>query len=208
MTTWVKICGMTNVEDALEAASLGVDALGFIFAPSPRRVEPSAAREMIRQLPPSVLKVGVFVNEALAEVLRLVDYCGLHMVQFHGQETSDYCRQMPMPVIKALRMKSRESLRAMEEYAFASILLDAWSPHRAGGTGESFCWQWVREAGPQRNFILSGGLNPGNVFRAICQVRPSGVDVCSGVERRPGKKEKEKMREFIKEVQKADASTR
>jgi len=208
MTTWVKICGMTNVEDALEAASLGVDALGFIFAPSPRRVEPSAAREIIRRLPPGILKVGVFVNEALEEVRRLVDYCGLHMVQFHGQEPPAYCRQMPLPVIKALRVKSRESLQEMEQYAFASILLDAWDPQKAGGTGEPFCWQWVLEACPKRNFILSGGLNPENVYRAIRQVRPSGVDVCSGVEKTPGKKEKAKMHEFIKEVQKADASTR
>ncbi len=208
MTTWVKICGMTNVEDALEAASLGVDALGFIFAPSPRRIDPSAAREIIRRLPPEVLKVGVFVNEALEEVRRLVDYCGLHMLQFHGQESPDYCRELPMPVIKAVRVRSRESLREMGRYAFASILLDAWDPLKAGGTGEPFCWQWVVEACSERNFILSGGLNPENVYRAIRLVRPSGVDVCSGVERTPGKKEKAKMQEFIKEVQKADASTR
>jgi phosphoribosylanthranilate isomerase len=208
MTTWVKTCCMTNVEDALEAASLGVDALGFVFAPSPRRVEPPAAKEIIRRLPPGVLKVGVFVNEAPEEVRRVIDYCGLNMVQFHGEESPAYCRQMPVPVIKTLRVRSRESLQEMERYAFATILLDAWDPQKAGGTGEPFCWQWVLEARPKRNFILSGGLSPGNVFRAIRQLRPSGVDVCSGVERTPGKKEKAKMHEFIKEVQKADASTR
>ncbi len=207
MTTWVKICGMTNVEDALEAASWGADALGFIFAPSPRRVDPSAARDIIHRLPPAVLKVGVFVNEALREVRRLVDYCGLNMVQFHGQETPEYCRQVSLPVIKAVRVKSRESLQEMELYPFASILLDAWNPQKAGGTGKPFCWDLALEAGPTRNFILSGGLNPDNVYEAIQKVRPRGVDVCSGVEKVPGKKESAKVRAFLKEVQKADAST-
>jgi phosphoribosylanthranilate isomerase len=208
MTTWVKICGMTNLEDALEAASLGAHALGFIFAPSPRRVEPGAAREIIRRLPPSVLKVGVFVDESLPEVRRLADYCGLSMVQFHGQETPAYCRQMPLPVIKAVRIKNMESLQEMEQYPFASILLDTWSPHKSGGTGEPFSWELALEAGKKGNFILSGGLNPNNVYRAIRELRPRGVDVCSGVEMKPGKKESAKMHEFIKEVQKADASTR
>jgi phosphoribosylanthranilate isomerase len=208
MTTWIKICGMTNVEDAMEASSLGVDALGFIFAPSPRRVEPSAAREMIRRLPASGLKVGVFVNEALPEVQRIVDYCGLNMVQFHGQETPEYCRQVPLPVIKAVRVKNMESLQEMEQYPLASILLDAWSPQKAGGTGKPFCWELALEACHMRNFILSGGLNPSNVYQAIQKVRPSGVDVCSGVEKTPGKKDGAKMREFIKEVRKADATTR
>lgn len=208
MITWIKICGMTNAEDAMVAASLGVDALGFIFAPSPRRVEPSAAREMIRRLPASVLKVGVFVNEALPEVQRIVAYCGLNMVQFHGQETPEYCRQIPLPVIKAVRVKNMESLQEMEQYPLASILLDAWSPQKAGGTGKPFCWELALEACKKRNFILSGGLNPNNVYQAIRKVRPSGVDVCSGVEKTPGKKESTKMCEFIKEVQKADASTR
>ena len=207
MTTWIKICGMTNVEDAMEAASLGVDAMGFIFAPSPRRVEASGVREMIRHLPPSVLKVGVFVNEALPEVQRIVDYCGLNMVQFHGQETPEYCRQVPLPVIRAVRVKNSESLQEMERYPFASILLDAWSPQKAGGTGKPFCWELALEACPKRNFILSGGLNPMNVYQAIRKVRPSGVDVCSGVEKTAGKKDGARMREFIKEVQKADAST-
>ncbi len=205
--TWIKICGITNVQDALEAASLGVDALGFIFAPSPRRIEPYAAREIIGRLPPSVLKVGVFVNDELPEVQRIADYCGLNMVQFHGQETPEYCRQISLPVIKAVRVKSMESLQELEQYPFASILLDAWSSQQAGGTGKPFCWELALEACKKRNFILSGGLNPNNVYQAIRKVRPSGVDVCSGVEKTPGEKDGNKMKEFIKEVRRADGST-
>ncbi len=206
--TWIKICGITNVQDALEAASLGVDALGFIFAPSPRRIEPSAAREIIGCLPPSVLKVGVFVNDELPEVQRIADYCGLNTVQFHGQETPEYCRQVSLPVIKAVRVKNLESLQEMEKYPFASILLDAWSPDQAGGTGKPFGWEMALEARQKRNFILSGGLNPMNVYQAIQMLKPIGVDVCSGVEKTPGEKDGNKMKEFIKEVRRADGSTR
>jgi phosphoribosylanthranilate isomerase len=206
--TWIKICGITNVQDALEAASLGVDALGFIFAPSPRRIEPSAAREIIGCLPPSVLKVGVFVNDELPEVRCIVDYCGLNMVQFHGQETPEYCRQVSLPVIKAVRVKNLESLQEMEKYPFASILLDAWSPDQAGGTGKPFGWEMALEALQKRNFILSGGLNPMNVYQAVQRLKPVGVDVCSGVEQIPGKKDLWKMIDFVKEVRRADGSTR
>lgn len=205
--TWIKICGITNIQDALEAASLGVDALGFIFAPSPRRVEPFVAREIIGHLPESVLKVGVFVNEDLAEVLRIANYCGLDMIQLHGQETPEYCLKVALPVIKAIRVKDNESLKEMEKYPFASILLDAWSPEQAGGTGKTFHWEMAVEARKKINFILSGGLNPGNVRQAVRILRPLGVDVCSGVERSAGKKDLFKMTDFVKEVKKTDEST-
>ena len=206
--TWIKICGITNLQDALQAATLGVDALGFIFAPSLRRIDPSGAREIIRSLPPSVFKIGVFVNEELPEVRRIADYCGLNKVQFHGQETPEYCRQVSLPVIKAVRVKNLESLQEMAKYPFASILLDAWSSDQAGSTGKPFGWEMALEARQKRNFILSGGLNSMNVYRAIEKLRPVGVDVCSGVEQIPRKKDLWKMIDFVKEVRRADGSTR
>ena len=206
--TWIKICGITNLEDALDAVSLGIDALGFIFAPSPRRVDPLRVREMVCQLSPSIWKVGVFVNEELKTVRRIAEDCGLSALQFHGQESPEYCHQVHLPVIKAIGVRDADSLKEMERYPFASVLLDAWSAGRAGGTGKTFCWEMAREARQQRNFILSGGLNPQNVFPAIRELRPHGVDVCSGVEKILGKKDRGKMTEFVKEVKKAYESTR
>jgi len=206
--TWIKICGITNLKDALDAHALGVNALGFIFAPSPRRVEPDVAPKIIRAIPKNLLKVGVFMNEELEEVLRVADYCGLDILQFHGQEPPEYCRQVSIPVIKAIVVKEAESLREIERYAFASILLDACGPGQAGGTGRTFSWELALEARKKRNFILSGGLNPQNVYRAIQMLRPMGVDVCSGVEKVPGVKDRGKMMEFVKEVRKADETAR
>jgi phosphoribosylanthranilate isomerase len=206
--TFIKICGITNIDDALEAVSLGADALGFIFAPSPRRVRDSAAREIIRHLPLSAWKVGVFVNEELKQVQRIAADCGLDAVQLHGQEPPEYCRQIPLWVIKAIGVKGPGSLKEMERYSYTSILLDAPGTDRAGGMGKTFCWEIALEARKERNFILSGGLNPVNVCRAVQKVRPIGVDVCSGVEKVPGKKDRAKMIEFVKEVKRADESTR
>jgi len=206
--TWIKICGITNLEDALNAVSLGVDALGFIFAASPRRVDPLRVQEMVRHLSPSIWKVGVFVNEELKKVRQIAEDCGLNTLQFHGQEPPEYCHRVHLPVIKAIGVKDANSLKEMGRYPFASILLDAWSADRAGGTGKTFSWDMAREARQQRNFILSGGLNPQNVFTAVRDLRPQGVDVCSGVEKILGKKDRGKMAEFVKEVKKADESTR
>lgn len=205
--TLIKICGITNIDDAMEAASLGVDALGFILAPSPRRIHDSAAREIVRSLPFSVWKVGVFVNEELKQMRRIAEDCGLDAVQLHGQEPPEYCRQIPLWVIKAIGVKDVGSLKEMERYTCASILLDAPGTDRAGGTGKAFCWEIALEARKKRNFILSGGLNPMNVYQAIEKLRPIGVDVCSGVEKSPGKKDRSRMIEFVKEVRKADEST-
>ncbi len=201
--TWIKICGITNLEDALDAAGLGVNALGFIFAPSPRRIEPSAAREIIARLPPRLEKVGVFVDEDPGELLRVAAFCGLTAVQLHGREDPDYSRRISLRVIKAIRVKSPESLDDLDKYPTASILLDAWRPDRAGGTGEPFPWEWAGKI-RGREFILSGGLHPGNVYEAIRLLRPAGVDVSSGVEIFPGKKDLSKMIEFLKEVKRTD----
>jgi len=206
--TYIKICGITNLQDARQAAALGVDALGFIFAPSPRKIEPSVAQEIISGLPLSIEKVGVFVNEDIREVKRIADLCGLDALQFHGQETPEYCRQVSLRVIKAIRVRDSQSIEVIQAYPFAAALLDTYSPGRAGGTGETFNWEWAREARRKVNFILSGGLDPGNVRRAIHLLHPAGVDVCSGVEKAPGRKDLFKMMEFVKEVRRADETTR
>jgi phosphoribosylanthranilate isomerase len=206
--TLIKICGMTNIDDALGAVALGVDALGFIFAPSPRRINDKAARDIVRHLSFSIWKVGVFVNEELANVRRIAENCGLDAVQLHGQEPPEYCRQIPLWIVKAIGVTDVKSLKEMERYSCASILLDAPGTDRAGGTGKTFSWEIALEARKKRNFILSGGLNPMNVYAAVQKVRPFGVDVCSGVEKIRGKKDRSKMTEFVKEVRRADESTR
>jgi phosphoribosylanthranilate isomerase len=206
--TWIKICGITNIEDGLRAASLGVDALGFVFATSPRRVEPDVARKIIRAIPTPPLKVGVFVNEDLDEVLRLIDYCGLKVLQFHGEEPSEYCQAFSLPIIKALRIKDLESLKDMERYPETILLLDTYSPVQAGGTGNPFSWEIALKAKEKQNFILSGGLTQENIGEAISKVRPWGIDVSSGVEMVPGRKDHLKMNDFVKEVRRADEKTR
>jgi phosphoribosylanthranilate isomerase len=206
--TFIKICGITNIDDAMEAASLGVDALGFILAPSPRRIHDAAAREIVHHLPFSVWKVGVFVNEELKQMRRIAEDCGLDAVQLHGQEPPEYCRQIPLWVIKAISVRDIRSLEEMERYSCASVLLDTPGTDRAGGSGKTFCWEIALEARKKRNFILSGGLNPVNVYTAIQKLRPIGVDVCSGVEKFPGKKDRPQMIEFVKEVRRADESAR
>ncbi len=204
--TWIKICGITNIEDALEAYSMGVDALGFVFAPSPRRIEPVVARDIIRHLPERVLKVGIFVDQDLPEVERIAVECALSAVQLHGNESPEYCRELSLPVIKAIRVIGFESLKEMEKYREATLLLDTFSSLRRGGTGVAFPWAIAERARESRAFILSGGLNPKNVGRAIRMVRPFGVDVSSGVESNPGKKDLSKMAEFIREVKEANAA--
>jgi phosphoribosylanthranilate isomerase len=206
--TWVKICGMTNMEDSLRAASLGVDALGFIFAPSPRRIEPALAKKIILALPKTLLRVGVFVNEEEKEIQRVAKYCGLNALQLHGEESPEYCQRFFHPVFKAIPIRDFESLKVMEKYEDVSILLDTYSPVQAGGTGSPFSWEIALKAKEKRDFILSGGLNPGNVGRAIKKLRPWGVDVCSGVEMIPGKKDLLKMTDFVREVRKADGEAR
>ncbi|MBM4351121.1 MAG: phosphoribosylanthranilate isomerase [Deltaproteobacteria bacterium] len=195
--TWIKICGITNIEDARQAASIGVDALGFIFAPSLRRVEPEVVKKIILALPKTLLKVGVFVGEESKEVLRIAEYCSLNALQFHGNESPEYCRKFVYPIFKAIHVKDLESLKDMEKYRDVYIILDTYSPSQAGGTGISFPWEIALKAKEKRNFILSGGLTPSNVGEAIKTIKPWGVDVCSGVEVTPGKKDLLKMKEFI-----------
>jgi phosphoribosylanthranilate isomerase len=205
--TWIKICGITNLEDALKAASLGIDALGFIFAPSPRKVEPATVREIIQSLPTAVLKVGVFLNHFISDVEEIAVYCNLSSLQFHGEESPDYCQKFSQQVIKTIHIRGVESLKDMAKYPNVSILLDTYSPTQGGGTGTPFPWEIALKAKEERDFILSGGLNPLNVGEAVKKIRPMGVDVCSGVETVPGKKDPAKLFEFVKEVRKTDEHT-
>lgn len=199
MSVIVKICGITNLPDALAAVENGADALGFVFhGPSPRAVSQPAAAAIIRQLPPAVVKVGVFVNASKDFVLRAVTECGLNLLQFHGDEPPEYCLQFGIMSMKAFRIRNAESLRPLPAYRTDAWLLDACAPGKPGGTGETFNWDLAVEAGKLgRPIFLAGGLTPENVAAAIIQVRPYAVDVSSGVESAPGKKDHAKLKAFI-----------
>lgn len=195
----VKICGITTLEDARTAIDAGADALGFVFFPrSPRHIFPEQAAAIIRHLPPFVQTVGLFVNEEAATVNETADHCGLDLVQLHGDETPDYCAGVRRRVIKALRIREITCLEPMQQYRVSGFLLDAWSPDAYGGTGRTFNWEVAACAAQANRVILAGGLTPANVAEAIRQVRPYGVDVSSGVESAPGRKDAAKVREFIR----------
>ena len=199
----VKVCGITNLADAQKALEFGADALGFNFYPlSPRCITPEAAGHIIQQLPETASKVAVFVNELkprVHEVIvrgRLAD--GRHAydcLQFHGEENEDYCRGWSMKVIKAFRLKKKQSLEGMALFPADFYLLDSWS-FGYGGSGTVFPWDWLEGINTER-IILSGGLSVVNVVEAIRRVHPYGVDVCSGVEASPGVKDHVKLKEFI-----------
>jgi len=199
----IKICGITNVEDGLAAAAAGVDALGFVFHPaSPRYVTPGRAKEIIGTLPPAVCTVGVFVNLAAAEVLQIAEICGLDFIQLHGAETQEYWRHLPREkVIKALSVRSEGELAAMADYPARAFLVDAHDPVRFGGTGKTCDWNLARKAAARHPIILAGGLNGENIHSALEAVRPLAVDISSGVEAAPGKKDHEKIRSVIASVQ-------
>ena len=197
----VKICGITNLEDALLAAELGADALGFIFyAKSPRHVAPETARAIIAQLPPFVAAVGVFVDEAAAVVQELAGRVGLDWVQLHGQESPEYCRNLGRKVIKGFRIQDEDSLRRLADYqgAAQALLLDTYKKGQVGGTGEIFDWHLARKAKKYGRIILAGGLTPENVAQAIATAGPAAVDAASGTEAAPGKKDPAKLRAFFK----------
>lgn len=200
--TWVKICGITNLEDAKKAVELGADALGFVFyEKSPRKMAKEKAKEIIDSLPKEVVKVGLFVDELEEKVSEITSYCNFDILQFHGDETPDYCKKFPQKIIKAFRIKDKESLVNIPKYEVDYYLLDAYSKAMPGGTGRTFNWDLAREAKKfSRPIILSGGLNPKNIVEALKKVSPFGVDVSSGVETSPGKKDLKKLKEFITKV--------
>lgn len=201
--TKIKVCGITNLADAEKALEFGADALGFNFyPPSPRCITPEAARVILQQLPKESCNVAVFVNELKQKVCEILAhgklangwqaYSGL---QFHGEESADYCRGWSMKIIKAFRLREKQSLEGMEIFPADFYLLDSWSSGY-GGSGAVFPWEWLEGRQADR-LILSGGLSLGNVVEAIRRVHPYGVDVCSGVEARPGVKDHAKLKEFI-----------
>lgn len=198
--TRVKICGITSQEDALTAVEAGADALGFVFfKESPRHIFPEQAARIIEQLPPFVQVVGLFVNEEAGMVNEVADLCRLDLVQLHGDEPAAYCGQIRRRVLKAFRVRSLTCLDPIRDYPVAGYLLDTYSPSFYGGTGLSFNWEIAAEAVKRhQRIILAGGLTPDNVAEAIRQVRPWAVDVSSGVERAPGIKDHQKLREFIR----------
>lgn len=198
----VKICGITNIEDAKSAMSSGADALGFVFAPSPRRITDIAAGEIIGELPLSLLSVGVFVNEQLPRVKEIIKRCNLSAVQFHGEESPDYCAHFEkVKVIKAFRVKNSDSLKYLSDYEVDAFLLDTYVQREAGGTGTNFNWNLASSLKDcPKLIILSGGLSPENVTEAIKIVKPYAVDVSTGVESRPGKKDPKLVEEFIRKA--------
>ncbi|RKO66844.1 phosphoribosylanthranilate isomerase [Desulfofundulus salinus] len=195
----VKICGITDISSALAAAEAGADALGFVFAPSPRRITPSQACRICRELPPFITRVGVFVDAPLEEVRAVAEYCGLDAIQLHGSESPDYCRALGRRVIKAFRVGDEIDPVELSRYPADAILLDTFVAGQKGGTGQPFDWQLAAGLKLSRPLILAGGLTPENVGRAVAIVQPYGVDVSSGVEKdgQPGKKDPDKIRRFI-----------
>lgn len=197
MSVKIKICGITNIEDALFAANCGANALGFIFfKDSPRFIDAPSAKEIISHLPPFLTTVGVFVNEEPEEIRKIMKYVGLDVVQLHGGEPPETCKVWSR-VIKAFRINTFDDLTALSRYKSSAYLLDTYSPDQYGGTGKTFNWDIAVEAKRYGPIILSGGLNIENVELAIQWVKPYAVDVCSGIEQSKGKKDHVKMRDFI-----------
>ncbi len=205
--TWIKICGITNSADALLASGAGADALGFVFADSPRKVNPELAKKIILSLPPFLAKVGVFVNEKLDRVKEIYEHCGLDFVQLHGEEDQGYVKSLSLPTIKAFRVRDCQILDKIQKFRVGYFLLDAYDPVRPGGTGRSFDWDIAERANGLGKLILSGGLTLSNVKEALETVRPCGVDVSSGVEIKPGVKDPVKVERFIHEVREWDSQT-
>ena len=207
----VKICGITASEDALNAVKLGAGALGFIFAPSPRQILPEKARKIIHAIPPFVKTVGVFVNTEAAAIRAHINYCGLDLVQLHGDEPPDFCHELMPCVVKAVRIKDASSLQQCTAYQanVRALLLDTYAEDKVGGTGKTFDWKLaikIKELGIP--VILSGGLGPSNIDEAINTVMPYAVDVNSGVEERPGKKSYALMKELMEKVKKMNIEHR
>ncbi len=200
----VKICGITNAQDALWAANLGADFIGLNFySQSPRKVSVKHAKELVAQFPPFVTAVGIFVDEPFESIAKIIKSVPLKMVQLHGNESADYCRgvkALGVKVIKSLRLQKplEAADAALYENDVDYLLFDTYSSDSAGGTGESFNWDWLLSTPSlTKSWFLAGGLNPGNVLEAIQKTHPPLVDVCSGVEKSPTRKDYDAMRAFI-----------
>jgi phosphoribosylanthranilate isomerase len=199
----IKICGITNLEDALDAVKLGADALGFVFyKKSPRYICEDKAIQIIYHLPKKIKKAGVFVNEKKENIKKIAEFLKLDMLQFHGNESKDFCRHFKgYKIIKAIRIKNKNSLKDIDKYPVWAVLFDRYQPGIFGGTGKKFNWDLIKDVKLKDKVIfLSGGLNKNNVRTAIRMVKPDWVDASSSLEKSPGKKSYQKMKEFIKEV--------
>jgi phosphoribosylanthranilate isomerase len=206
MSTRVKICGITNLADAQAAVKAGADALGFIFyEKSQRCMTVPAVAKISKRLPPFVLRVGVFVNAPEELVTRAIGECGLGLLQFHGDEPPEFCMRFGLMSMKAFRIRDAESLKELPKFSTEAWLLDAYSAENLGGTGEKFNWDLAVEAQKfGKPVFLAGGLTPENVAAAVRKVQPFGVDVSSGVESSPGKKDHARVRAFIANVRQAE----
>ncbi|MHC4642544.1 MAG: phosphoribosylanthranilate isomerase [Planctomycetota bacterium] len=197
----VKICGITNYEDAAAALDIGADLLGFNFYPkSPRFVPPEKARQIISKLPGFVDIAGVFVNESIERIHEIQNICQLDWVQLHGDEDSEFCKQFlshNVKVLKAIRVKDQEDIKMAEDYFTDAILLDAFDPDKYGGTGLSFDWNIIGHIG--KRVFLAGGISPDNAAEAA-ELGVYGIDVCSGIEAEPGKKDHKKMKKLFDNI--------
>ena len=207
--TQVKICGITNKEDALCAAGCGAAALGFIFyPPSPRYIKPVDARKIISVLSDELVKVGVFVNEKSEEIKRVMKYCALDMIQLHGDESPEFCRAFPASrVIKAVELKNDDDLNRALDYDVAALLVDSRHAGLYGGTGKKANWKLACRTKNKKPLILSGGLNEGNIAEALQMVAPAALDINSGIESEPGKKDHAKLARIFNIIQAADIAS-
>jgi phosphoribosylanthranilate isomerase len=213
MRTWIKICGTTCVEDALQSIAAGADALGFIFAPSKRRVTPDQAREIITQLPENIERIGVFMNSAAMEIASVVSQVALTGIQMHGEEFAPEVyaylpkdRRDSMRKIKTIAVQGGLVFGKFDFFVAAPAMVDAWLLDPGAGSGKTFNWLAAREqlAQQERKFIVAGGLTPENVGQAVSVLKPWGVDVVSGVESEPGRKDPEKLKAFVAAVREAE----
>ncbi|MFA5164415.1 MAG: phosphoribosylanthranilate isomerase [Candidatus Omnitrophota bacterium] len=201
----VKVCGITNLKDAEAACRFGADAIGFVFAKSPRRIDASKARAISLRMPPYVSLVGIFVDEDIKKLLQIAEKCRLDIIQLHGNESINYCKQLKKyyKIVKAVKVGEQKSFSGLLGYDADAFLLDTYRPGKAGGTGEKFDWSLALKAKKHgKPIILSGGLRPGNVSEAIRKVKPYAVDVSSGIESSPGRKNMKLMKEFIHKAKK------
>lgn len=199
--TKIKICGITNLEDALMAVDYGADALGFIFSSeSKRKIEPDRAGQIIAKLPPFVKTVGVFVNQSAEEIKKIHKKTNFDLIQLHGNESPTFCNNFKLKILKAIHIKDKTDLFKMTEYKVSAFVLDTKVEGMFGGTGKTFDWNLAEEAKKLGPVILSGGLNPNNVAEAISSVNPYAVDVATGVEIEPGIKDPDKLQAFINSV--------
>lgn len=204
---WVKICGITRLEDAESAAWFGADAVGFIFADSPRMVTPERAREISRRMPEGPAKVGVFVNSPLDEVKETVEYCGLDIVQLHGDEPPGYCSMLGCDVIKAFRTNGTVEFSGVADYRCHALLFDS-DKSEGKAPDEGRDWKMLRLLEGKARVIVAGGLRPENVADAVRDARPYGVDTSSGIESAPGVKDPVLMYRFIEKARKAGYEVR